>query len=95
MAAQPALGPLIDQLAWRAIGTIPLLQDKKLKNVLTKLPPPLGCVRGKLVKMTIPQGAVGYHLYAAAANQEAGIESRDMRHHCKQQWQTVNQIHQF
>ena len=45
--------------------------------------------------MTIPRGAAGYRLYAAAANQEAGIESRDMRHHCKQQWQTVNQIHQF
>ena len=45
--------------------------------------------------MTIPQGAAGYHLYAAAANQEAGIESHDMQHHCKQQWQTVNQIRQF
>ena len=55
----------------------------------------IGCVRGKLVEMTIPQGAMGYHLYAAAANQEARIKSRDMRHHCKQQWRTVNQIRQF
>ena len=44
--------------------------------------------------MTIPQGAMGYRLYAAAANQEARIKSRDMWHHCKQ-WQTVNQIRQF
>ena len=28
MAVQPVLGPLIGQLAWRAIGIIPLLQDK-------------------------------------------------------------------
>ena len=55
----------------------------------------IGCIHGKLVKMTIPRGAVGYHLYAAAANREAGIESHDMRHHCKQQWWTVNQICQF
>ena len=55
----------------------------------------IGCVRGKLVEMTIPRGTVGYRLYAAAANQEAGIKSCDTRHHCKQQWQTVNQIHQF
>ena len=45
--------------------------------------------------MTIPRGAVGYCLYTAAANQEARIKSRDMRHHCKQQWRTVNQIRQF
>ena len=32
---------------------------------------------GKLIEMTVPRGTVGYHLYAAAANQEAGIESRD------------------
>ena len=55
----------------------------------------MGCIHGKLVKMTIPRGAVGYCLYAAAANQEAGIKSHDMQHHCKQQWWTVNQIHQF
>ena len=54
----------------------------------------IGCVRGKLVKMTIPRGTAGYCLYAAA-NQEAGIKSCDTWHHCKQQWQTVNQIHQF
>ena len=45
--------------------------------------------------MTTLRGAVGYRLYAAAANQEARIESRDMQHHCKQQWRTVNQIRQF
>ena len=55
----------------------------------------IGCVCRKLVKMTIPRGTAEYCLYTAAANQEAGIESRDMWHHCKQQWQTVNQIHQF
>ena len=55
----------------------------------------IGCIRRKLVEMTIPRGAAGYHLYAAAANQEARIESHDMRHRCKQQWQTVNQIRQF
>ena len=55
----------------------------------------IGCIHGKLVKMTIPRGAVGYRLYAAATNQEARIESHDLWHHCKQQWQTVNQIHQF
>ena len=27
--------------------------------------------------MTVPRGTAGYRLYAAAANQEAGIESRD------------------
>ena len=41
----------------------------------------IGCIRRKLVKMTIPRGTMGYRLYAAAANQEARIESRDMRHH--------------
>ena len=95
MTVQPALGPLIGQLAWRAIGIIPLLQDKKLKNVLTRLPPPLVAFGGKLVKMTIPRGATGYHLYAAPANQEARIKSRDTQHHCKQQWWTENQILQF
>ena len=45
--------------------------------------------------MTIPRGSAVYHLYAAAANQEARIESRDMRHHCKQQWRTVDQIRLF
>ena len=55
----------------------------------------IGCIHGKLVEMTIPQGTAGYCLYAAAANQEAGSESHVMRHHCKQQWQTVNQIRQF
>ena len=55
----------------------------------------IGCVRGKLVKMTIPRGTVGYRLYTAAANQEARIESHDTQHHCKQQWWTVNQIRQF
>ena len=45
--------------------------------------------------MTILRGAAGYHLYAAAANQEAGIKSCDMWHHCKQQWWIVNQIRQF
>ena len=45
--------------------------------------------------MTIPRGAAGYCLYAAAANQEAGIKSRDTRHHCKQIWRTVDQIHLF
>ena len=35
----------------------------------------IGCVRGKLVEMTVPRGAVGHRLYTAAANQEAGIES--------------------
>ena len=49
----------------------------------------------KLVEMTIPRGTAGYCLYAAAANQEAGIESHDMWHHCKQQWRIVNQIRQF
>ena len=51
--------------------------------------------RGKPGKMTIPHGATGYCLYAAAANQEAGIKSHDMRHHCKQLWRTVDQIHLF
>ena len=55
----------------------------------------IGCVPRKLVEMTISRGTVGYHLYTAAANQEARIESHDMWHHCKQQWWTVNQIRQF
>ena len=76
------------------IGIIPLLQEKTEKCTY-KASAAIGCVRGKLVKMTIPRGAVGYRLYTAAANQEAKIESCDMRHHCKQQWQTVNQIRQF
>ena len=50
---------------------------------------------GKPGKMTIPHGAAGYCLYAAAANQEAGIESHDTRHHCKQIWWTVDQVHLF
>ena len=37
----------------------------------------IGCIRGKLVEMTVPQGTTGYNLYAAAANQEAGIKSHD------------------
>ena len=55
----------------------------------------IGCIRRKIVEMTIPRGATGYCLYAAAANQEAKIESRDTWHHCKQQCWTVNQICQF
>ena len=42
--------------------------------------------------MTIPQGTAGYRVYAAAANQEARVKSRDTRHHCKQTWQTADQI---
>ena len=32
---------------------------------------------GKLIEMTVPRGTVGCCLYAAAANQEARIESHD------------------
>ena len=32
---------------------------------------------GKLIEMTVPRGTAGCHLYAATANQEAGIKSRD------------------
>ena len=42
-----------------------------------------------------PRGTAGYYLYAAAANQEARIESRDLQHHCKQTWWSVDQIHPF
>ena len=76
------------------MGIIPLLWDKT--EICTyKASAAIGCIRGKLIEMTIPRGAAGYHLYTAAANQEAGIGSHDMRHHCKQQWRTVNQIRQF
>ena len=32
---------------------------------------------GKLIEMSVPRGTVECRLYAAAANQEARIESRD------------------
>ena len=94
MAFQLALGTLIGQLAWRAMGIIPLLQDKNRNMYLQSLRCHWLCFM-KLVEMTIPRGSTGYRLYAAAANQEAGIESRDTLHHCKQQWRIVNQIRQF
>ena len=72
-----------------------LITGKKTKICTYNASAAIGCVRGNLEKMTIPRGATGYHLYTAAANQEARIKSHVMQHHCKQQWRTVNQIHQF
>ena len=92
MAFQPALGTLIDQLAWRV--SYPYY-GIKTEICTYNASAAIGCIRGKLVEMTVPRGAAGYRLYTAAANQEAGIESLDMHHHCKQQWWTVNQIRQF
>ena len=72
-----------------------LITGQKTEKCTYKASTAICCVRGKLVEMTIPRGTAGYHLYAAAADQEARIKSRDMKYHCKQQWRTVNQIHQF
>ena len=45
MAFQPALGTLIGQLAWRAMGIIPYYRIK-LKYVLTELALPLAAFVG-------------------------------------------------
>ena len=70
--------------------TIPLLQDKRTYKASAAI----GQLRRKLGKLTIPAVLRDTPVWAAA-NQEAGIESRDPRHHCKQTWQTENQIHPF
>ena len=76
MAFQWILRTLIDQLARRQGSITPLLWEKTQNMYLQCMCHHWPCLQ-ELVEMAVPGGIVGYHMYAAAGNQEVTIGSCD------------------